>query len=390
MVLMPATRRDRRWKWLVRGPALLALLVVSDLVVSASVQQLRTTRAGRQMIEAELAQEPYRNADWARAYWNEVAQYEEQWDPYFVYRVGDLHGPLITVKDGVRRTYTPPARTDTPRRLLFVFGGSAAWGHGARDEHTLPSWLARVAEEQGDSWEVRNYAESGWVNWQGIVYLLQKLADGERPDVVIFYSGVNEVLSARHWPAVRRPIWNAETYPTAMSEWILQKDWPLFRTWDYYRKTSLFFGYLTGYDRNALPPPSTDSNGISRLVRRDYLADKAVVENLGRAYGFKTVFVWQLTVAAKQHLTAQEKTYAGWLAGPVELRPALDWWAMPGDLRALYQSIGRDVVSQPAVADVGDAFEGVTSTAFIDWMHPTESGNEHIARALHRWMMKIF
>ena len=93
--------------------------------------------------------------------------------------------------------------------LSFCFGGSAAWGHGARDFNTLSSWLVRVAAEQGNDLDVRNYAESGWVNWQGIVYLLQKLSEGERPEVVIFYSGVNETLSARHWPQVRRPIWDA-------------------------------------------------------------------------------------------------------------------------------------------------------------------------------------
>ena len=340
------------------------------------------------MIAAELTQEPYRSADWAGAYWNEIGRYQEQWDPYIVYRVGDLPGPLITVTNGVRRTYTAATGGGAQRRLLFVFGGSAAWGHGARDENTLPSWLARVSEQHGEAWEVRNYAESGWVNWQGIVYLLQKLADGERPDTVIFYSGVNEVLSARYWPTVRRPIWNAEIYPTALREWVLQRDEPLVRSWDFYQKTSLFFSYLSGYRHSALPPPTGDSAAITDLVRRDYLADKAVVENLGRAYGFKTVFVWQLTVAAKQQLTPQEKTYAGWLADWELSRPTLDWWAMPSDLHALYQAIGREVTSQPGVVDLSNAFDGVTSTAFIDWMHPTESGNEHVARALYRWMTK--
>jgi hypothetical protein len=384
MAIRPVVSLDRN-HWVVRAPALIALVLVSDLLISTCVRQTRINRAVRQMIDAELTQEPYRDADWAHAYWNEVAKYQEQWDPYIVYRVRDLPGPLITVTNGVRRTYSPAA-DGTRRRLIFVLGGSAAWGHGVRDENTLPSWLAKVAEEHGEVWDVRNYAESGWVNWQGIVYLLQKLADGERPDVVIFYSGVNELRSARYWPTVRRPLWNADTYPTAMSEWVLQKDRPVFRTWDYYRKSSLFFGYLTGYRDGALPLPSADSNAIVRLVQGDYLADKAVVENLGRAYGFRTVFAWQVTVAAKEHLTAQERRYAGWLSDAGGSSPALDWWAMPKDTHDLYQAIGRHVTAQPAVADLTDAFAGVTSTAFIDWMHPTESGNEHVGRALHRWI----
>ena len=338
------------------------------------------------MIEAELAQEPFKNADWAPAYWNELGQYREQWDPYFVYRVADLPGPLVTVINGVRRTYRSAARIDGQPRLVFVFGGSATWGHGVRDEFTLPSWLARVAEEHGTTWDVRNYAESGWVNWQGIVYLLQKLADGERPDIVIFYSGVNEALNAGYWPTIRRPILNADAYPTAMGEWVLQKDQPLLRTWDYYRKTSLVFSYLTGHHDYALPVPN-HSEEIAQLVARDYLADRSLVESLGRAYGFKSVFAWQVTVATKPHLTLQERTYAGWLASPTTEPPTLDWWAMPVQLRDFYEKIGRAVTSA-GVANLNDAFNGVRSTAFIDWVHPSELGNEHVARSLYRWLVQ--
>ena len=69
-----------------------------------------------------------------------------------------------------------------------------------------------MSEEHGEPLDVRNYAESGWVNWQGIAYLTQRLADGERPDTVIFYSGVNETLSGRQWPHVRRPVLDAKPY----------------------------------------------------------------------------------------------------------------------------------------------------------------------------------
>ena len=131
--------------------------------------------------------------------------------------------------------------------MVFLFGGSAAWGHGARDEGTIASWLAKVAEDHGEPLDVRNYAESGWVNWQGISCLTQRLAEGERPD--------------------------------------------------------------------------------ARLAD-EYIADRVLVEHLGQVYGFKTLFVWQLSVADKPTLTAQERRYAGWLPRTPDTTPAIDWWAM--------------------------------------------------------------
>jgi hypothetical protein len=39
--------------------------------------------------------------------------------------------------------------------------------------------------------------------------------------------------------------------------------------------------------------------------------------------------------------------------------------------------------SANGVLDLSNAFDGMSSRAFIDWMHPSESGNERIARTLY-------
>jgi hypothetical protein len=360
----------------------IAVVLVVDLLASAAVRQALVMRNERAAIEAELSQEPYRETDWGRAYWEEIARYAEQWDPSVVYRVGNMHGRFINVDAGVRRTDNPEYPGSVHRHLVFLFGGSAAWGHGARDANTLPSWLARVAAEHGEAFEVRNYAESGWVNWQGIAYLLQKLSEGERPELVVFYSGVNETLSARRWPHVRRPIWDAEWYSSALHDSVIQRTRPLARTWEHYRSTSLVLSALFPPPLR-IPVPPTAPETIVRTVVADYAADKEVVERLGREYGFATVFVWQPTIAAKPTLSAQERTYAGWLPSPPEARPGLEWWSMPQDLREMYDAIGREVVSHHGVVDLSHAFGDMAATAFIDWMHTSESGNERVARVLY-------
>src|SRR5262245_19740491 len=223
---------------LYRATVALAALGALDLMAGAATIQFGRVRAERATVSAEMTQQPYRESDWGQDYWNELARYQERWDPYIVYRVGDIHGRFINVDNGVRRTYAAPGSAEG-RPKIWLFGGSAAWGHGSRDLYTLPSWLARVAEQYGRPYDVRNCAESGWVNWQGILYLVERLADGDRPDLVIFYSGVNETLSARRWPHLRRPIWDGDIYPTALQEFVTQRQRPLSRVWDFYRQTSL-------------------------------------------------------------------------------------------------------------------------------------------------------
>ena len=127
-----------------------------------------------------------------------------------------------------------------------------------------------------------------------------------------------------------------------------------------------------------------------RTVVADFAADKEVVERLGREYGFSTLFVWQLSVADKPILSAQERSYAGWLPSSSETKPGFQWWVMPLDLREIYDAIGQRVISHYGVVDVSNAFDDMPATAFIDWMHTSESGNERVARAIYQRLAPEF
>jgi lysophospholipase L1-like esterase len=371
------------WWWIaVPVGFTLATMLVLDMVGSAAIRELGVRNAARALLEAEVQQEPYRGTSWGRRYWEAIARYQEVWEPYYVYRVGSMVTEFINVSNGVRATYRMQPRGSEPHSVVFLFGGSAAWGHGARDEGTIASWLAKVAEDHGEPLDVRNYAESGWVNWQGISYLTQRLAEGERPDTVIFYSGVNEILSGRQWPQVRRPIWDAEAVPRAMTDWALERNRPLARVWHYYRNTSYLWSWLVPRPPVLPSAPTIARPELAARLADEYIADRVLVEHLGQVYGFKTLFVWQLSVADKPTLTAQERRYAGWLPRTTDTTPAIDWWAMDTELKHLYGEVGR-LVKARGVFDIASALENATASAFIDWMHTSEAGNEQVARALY-------
>ena len=119
-----------------------------------------------------------------------------RWAPYVYWRRQAYESPYINIDGrGIRRTWQSGPET-IPKRRIFVFGGSAVWGSGARDEFTIPSTLAKTLGQAGVDAEVTNFGESGYVSTQELLTLLLELREGNVPDVAIFYNGPNDVFAA--------------------------------------------------------------------------------------------------------------------------------------------------------------------------------------------------
>jgi hypothetical protein len=69
--------------------------------------------------------------------------------PFEIYRVLDIETDTMDVRDGIRRSWAADDcadGTDDCRRVrVWWYGGSAAFGFGQRDEHTVASEFARAA-----------------------------------------------------------------------------------------------------------------------------------------------------------------------------------------------------------------------------------------------------
>ncbi len=91
-----------------------------------------------------------------------------------------IEGPYLQ-----RRTINP----GTPARAkVYFFGGSTIWGTGVPDAATVPSRFAARA-----GFHSENFGEPGYTAHQSLSLLIQVLQAGHRPDLVVFYDGVNEV-----------------------------------------------------------------------------------------------------------------------------------------------------------------------------------------------------
>ena len=70
---------------------------------------------------------------------------------------------------------------------VWFLGGSTTWGTGADDANTIPSLVAQALDIS-----VLNLGESGFNSTQELIQLHMMLAEGYRPDLVVFYDGIND------------------------------------------------------------------------------------------------------------------------------------------------------------------------------------------------------
>ncbi|QXC62924.1 hypothetical protein KSP35_09140 [Aquihabitans sp. G128] len=129
---------------------------------------------------------------WREEYFAEMASVPVRYRPYLEYQAGPFAGRYVNIEGWTRRSYrSQPAGSDVP--VVEFFGGSKMWGEGQRDEHTIPSMVARYAAEAGVPIEAVNDGQRGWVNWQEMLLFEQVTAGDERPDLAVFYDGSNDV-----------------------------------------------------------------------------------------------------------------------------------------------------------------------------------------------------
>jgi lysophospholipase L1-like esterase len=135
----------------------------------------------------------YGGAEWARKHFSEYRELEEaDYAAYYGWRRPAFAGETINIDErGMRRTYRD--RNVAPERTIAFFGGSTTWGTGADDDRTIPSEFVKLNPEYAGY----NFGQTGFVAHQSLNAFLERYFEGFRPDVVVFYDGVNDVGKCR-------------------------------------------------------------------------------------------------------------------------------------------------------------------------------------------------
>jgi lysophospholipase L1-like esterase len=361
------------------------LLIIIEIISAISSKITDVRQGGLQNARAAAAISVYKNQPWAPAYWREeVAAFRVLYEPYVIWKRAPYRGETVTIdEEGIR--LTTDSQCDPANYTIWLFGGSTMWGAGAPDWLTIPSLLAEQYEKSGRTVCVRNYGTTAWVNTQEVVALLLELKRASRkPDLVVFYDGINDSFSLFQSGAVDVPQNNDLIKKKIEAGEPLQFGWtqPKHNPWqtilEYYRESKTAqtisrLGAKLRMARGVSQPASLQLSDDQMQSQMDlaYLKNMDLVDALARRYRFQYAFFWQpVMLAGHKHLSAEEQTILN-KSGDGGIRAAL--------LRmyALAQKEDR-----PGFFDIADVLDNREDTIYIDTMHLSPEGNRLVAERM--------
>lgn len=127
-------------------------------------------------------------AKWVPTMHREQGRFGTVYKSFIVWRREAFAGETINVEGPYLQRRTINSAGPDARKVWF-FGGSTTWGSGVDDASTIPSQFAKAS-----GLRTENFADAGYIAHQGLLQLIQLLQDGQRPDLVVFYDGVNDTL----------------------------------------------------------------------------------------------------------------------------------------------------------------------------------------------------
>lgn len=301
--------RVSRSLWVLLGMTL-AFLALVEVTASLALATVRVA-FGTGPADTRYSADSYVGADWSRDYFIELADaLQVEWRPYVNWRGKAFTGRLITVdSNGIRATWKHPSVRQTS--TIFVFGGSTIWGTGARDDFTIPSRLARLLwEEHAISANVVNFGQSGYVSTQEVIQLELDLLRGARPDLVIFYDGINDAFSSLQNRIAGHPQ-NEDHRRAEFNLTAKERRLDLIGEVVGPRaiRATATYQIVEALVRRLRPsPPLADATPDLVAETVDvYRANVAHVHRLGDAYGFARLFYWQPAIFDKPVLTSYEE-----------------------------------------------------------------------------------
>jgi len=363
--------------WSIVGITLIVLILTETGF--RAIFAFRDRLSAETLPDRRVLDEGYDGATWPIEHYRELESLEDRWQPYVYFRQKPFRGKTITIgTDGLRATWQPPSPAppdDRPRVKLLMLGGSSLWGFGARDDETIPSLLARNLDQRGWRVELKNLSEIGYVSTQELIALFRELQAGYRPDVVIFYDGVNDTTSALLEGEAglttnevnRRQEFNLLQSPARLTATLISK---LVTDSGSYRFAQAVRRRSSGNTNPSWSSPTDETvRALAAGVVQRYVANIAIAEKMGRGFGFRPLFYWQPVVFTKP------------VQVPFEREEAQKYAWTEGTFREVYGKVrdSAELKVDPAFRDLSRLFADSRNLIFIDYCHTTESANARVA-----------
>ena len=312
------------------------------------------------------------------------------YEPYTVWKRRAYRGEYTTIDIvGSRRTVGNSASEDALQ--VWMFGGSAVWGVGAPDSETIPSHLAALLNgELGIDASVRNMGRRGYVSTQEVIYLMRELQAGRRPDIVVFYNGVNDAAAVSLWPEFPGAHVSFDTVRDRFESNGQDGELGWFaRTTGLYKASRIVIDRVEAdpFERDGIivyADQDTDSTPNYRwLAERGldlWLFNARVIDSLARDYDFMPLVAFQPGLwstgkpldPSEESLISSEMEYAG-------LKTIM---TVRAEMAAVLDDRLSDAQSPAWVVNLNDLFSDTPVPVYIDYVHVTGRGNEIAAQRI--------
>ncbi|MBI5912310.1 MAG: SGNH/GDSL hydrolase family protein [Betaproteobacteria bacterium] len=281
--------------------------------------------------------------------------------------------------DSEGRRWVPGSCEKNDAFTVFTFGGSTMYGAGVPDQYTIPAYFAELLNREGRCIKVVNYGSGWWQSSQSLIQLIEVLKKGIRPQLVIFYDGINEVNAVayggtpggidpeaeaalkRALDSDNRSVWNSIAQHSLIVRALTRRLFPG------HQKTA----------HNEYSVPEADRLGYASALVNVYATNVRTVDALAREYGFAAYFFLQPCpmIARKNNSVLEEAVFR-------ERAKNRKWEA---DFFRLSYSIFRRnpyLASNAKYHDISGIFDGMTAELFQDSEHLLPEGNRIVAERI--------
>jgi hypothetical protein len=264
---------------------------------------------------------------------------------------------------------------------VFVFGGSTTFGYGVPDDQTIASHLQELLPPVRErTVRVYNFGRGSYYSTQERILFAKLAALGYVPDLAIFIDGLNDFVHCWSPPTLTVVATrNAEaaegrSLMTALRDLpILRRLRPVSRLFEIPNSPDGPHALAAREDRKAANRrtrrPQCDSDEAVDAVIERYVANKAVIEALGAAYGAEVALVWQAVPTYKYDL--RYHTYRGEFPGQ---------YSKQG-----YPRMAEFVARNPLGVNFlwcADIQENVAELLYVDQVHYSPDMSRRVARCI--------
>lgn len=358
-----------RYVWVITRNSLL-LLIVLEIVLSF-IYNYRTKKEYDDYIKLKIdagVHKNMKNQDVTKLYY-EYLELDMAWAPYTHFKPRAYSGTFNTINaNGQRKTLNYNNSLSNPIRI-FCFGGSTMYGIGSTDENTIPSILSKLLSKKYPTrnFEVINFGIPGYSRDLESIQLKQELINNNIPDIVIFYDGVNEVLTAFQNKRIDFPMNSSKRIMEFNSSQSYAKKAKLLI------KSSYTMRMIRFLQKKLLKNRFSDTIDLSQKlatkITDNFRSNLYYSGNLSKAYNYVELNFLQPTIFSKNQLSDYE-----------EIMKKNEAY-MSSFYDVTYKQIANDSIINNNVSykDISQIFSTTNTTIFSDFCHTAEEGNTIVA-----------